>query len=75
MKKLVQVLNYNGNYAYSVPTIPGLIDTDDIKRAIQIPRENTRNAFDNIVRLFFTDGSHMDVIGKPEDFMEIKSTE
>lgn len=68
MKKLVQVLNYNGNYAYSVPTIPGLIDLDDISRVIQIPKENTRNAFDDIVRLFFKDGSNMDVIGKPEDF-------
>lgn len=71
MKKLIQALNYDGNYAYSVPTVSALIDMDEIVIAIQIPRENTRNAFDDIVRLFFKNGSHMDVIGKPEDFVEL----
>lgn len=73
MLKAVKFINYNANYAYAPPELDAIINTDDIITAVAVPRENTRRAFDDIVRIKFRDGSWLDVIGKPQDFIEIRS--
>lgn len=66
--KIVQAVNYGGNYAYAPGSISAVINLANVNSAILIPRENTRNAFEDITRLHFNDGSYLDVFGKPEDF-------
>lgn len=67
--KQVQAVDYDGNYAYSRGSKPAVVNLSNLKNAVQIPRENTRNAFEDITRLFFLDGTHLDVFGKPEEFV------
>lgn len=73
MLKLVKYIDYKANYTYSPPEADATIQTEKIQRVIPIARENTRRPFDDIVRVIFKDGSWMDVIGKPADFIEIES--
>jgi len=68
MMKTVQAVDYNGNYAYARGSVPATINLANVNSAVLIPPEQTRNVFDNITRLYFNDGSHLDVFGKPEDF-------
>jgi hypothetical protein len=66
--KIVQAVDYESNYAYSRGSVSAVINLENINSAVLIPPENTRSVFDNITRLYFRDGSHLDVFGKPEDF-------
>lgn len=68
--KTVDAVDYAGNYAYAPGSVPAVINLANVNSAVLIPRENTRNQFNNITRLHFSDGSHLDVFGKPEDFVE-----
>ena len=68
--KTAQAVDYLGNYAYSLGSVTAVINLANLNSAVAIPRENTRNVFDDITRLHFRDGSHLDVFGKPADFME-----
>lgn len=70
MMKTVQAVDYQGNYAYSRGSVPATINIANVNSAVLIPPERTRNVFDNITRLHFNDGSHLDVFGKPEDFVK-----
>ena len=67
--KTVRVVDYNGRHAYAPGSTSAAINLDNVNSAVLIPRENTRNPFDDITRLCFNDGSHLDVFGKPEDFI------
>lgn len=69
--KLVQAVDYNGNAAYARGSVSAIINVTHVNSAVLIPRENTRNAFEDITRLHFHDGSHLDVFGKPEDFVTL----
>lgn len=73
MLKIVRYIDYKANYAYSPPDEEAVINTEEIVTATQILRVNTRRPFDFITRIKFKDGSTMDVIGKPSDFVEIRS--
>lgn len=64
----VQAVDYQGDYAYSRGSVPATVNMANVNRAVLIPPEQTRNVFDNITRLYFNDGTHLDVFGKPEDF-------
>lgn len=66
--RTVRAVDYDGNYAYSRGSVPATINMANVNSAVLIPPEQTRNVFDNITRLRFNDGSHLDVFGKPEDF-------
>lgn len=66
--KTVRAVDYHGDYAYARGAVEATINLANVNCAVLIPREQTRNAFDDITRLFFNDGSHLDVFGKPEDF-------
>lgn len=71
--KLVKFIDYDANYAYSPPERDTAIDTDKIVSVVPIERGATRRPFDDLVRIRFTDGSWMDVIGKPSDFIDIEA--
>lgn len=75
MLKLVKYIEYDGNYAYAPPELDALINTDDIIAAKLVPKEQTRKPFDDITRIAFRNNTWMDVICKPQDFIEIKSAE
>lgn len=66
--KTVQAVDYDGNHAYAPGSKPAVVNLANLDFAVLIPRENTRNAFEDITRLYFCDESHLDVFGKPEDF-------
>lgn len=72
MSKLRQVkfIDYDANYAYSPPERDAVINLDEIVSVVAIERGATRRAFDDLVRIRFRDGSILDVIGKPGDFVE-----
>lgn len=69
--KVVQAVDYAGSYAYSRGSVPAVINLANINSAVLIPPEQTRNVFDNITRLHFNDGSHLDVFGKPEEVVQL----
>lgn len=71
MLKQVKYIDYDANYTYSPPEKDAVINLDDISRIVAIARENTRRPFDDLVRIFFRDGRHIDVIGKPADFVTV----
>lgn len=75
MLKAVKFIDYNANYAYAPPEEDAVINTDEIVSVVAIRREYTRRAFDDTVRIKFKDGSWLDVLGEPHDFIEIKSAE
>ncbi len=68
--KLVQAVDYQGNYAYSRGSLPEVINLDNVNRAVLVPPERTRNVFDDITRVHFNDGTHIDIFGKPEDVVK-----
>lgn len=68
MMKTVRAVDYDGRHAYAPGSVSAVINFPTLVRAVLIPRENTRNPFEDITRLYFCDGSHLDVFGKPEDF-------
>lgn len=72
MTSLIQVkyIDYNANYAYSPPEREGVINKDDIVSVVAIDRNNTRRPFDDLVRIRFRNGTWLDVIGKPSDFVD-----
>jgi hypothetical protein len=67
--KAVKFIDYNANYAYSPPERDAVINTHEIITVVPIERGSTRRPFDDLVRIRFHDGSWMDVIGKPGDFV------
>lgn len=72
MLKLVKFIDYDANYAYAPPEKEATINTEYIISAIPIAPENTRSSY-SLVRLRFHDGSRMDVVGTPRDFIEIEN--
>lgn len=64
----VRAVDYNGRHAYAPGSVDAVVNLANLDFAVLIPRENTRNQFEDITRLHFCDGSHLDVFGKPEDF-------
>lgn len=69
MLKKVEFLDYESSYAYSISSGSALINTDEIVKATQIAPENTRSSYE-IVRVWFRNGSHLDVVGKVEDLLD-----
>lgn len=66
--KTVRAVDYNGRHAYAPGSVPATVNLANLDFAVLIPRENTRNPFEDITRLYFCDESHLDVFGRPEDF-------
>lgn len=73
MLRIVKYIDYEANYAYSPPEAEAVINTEEIVAVTAIQREYTRRPFDDICRIRLKDGTWMDVIGKPSDFIEIRS--
>lgn len=69
MLKIVNFLDYDANYAYAPPHSPAVINMEEIVRVVLIPRKNTRSSYD-ITRFWFKNGSHMGIIGRPEDLVQ-----
>lgn len=70
MMMAVRAVDYRGDYAYSRGAVPATINLANVNSAVLISPEQTRNVFDDITRLYFDNGTHLDVFGKPEDFAE-----
>ena len=70
MLKKVEYLDYSARYSYSVPSAEGVINTEEIVSALLIPKENTRNVFQDITRVWFKDGSYLDIVGRPEELIK-----
>lgn len=73
MSRLMAVthIDYRGNYAFAPPTDEAVINLDEIVAITTIRPENTRSSY-ALVKVRFRDGSTLDVIGKPSDFMEVQ---
>jgi hypothetical protein len=65
----VEFVDRNANYAYAPPTREAVINVDEIVSAVSIAPEHTRNS-EPLVRVRFRDGSVLDVVGKPGDFVD-----
>jgi hypothetical protein len=66
----VNAVDYNGAHAYSRGSVPATVNLANVNSAVLLARTSTRNVFDDITRLHFRDGSHLDVFGLPGDFVE-----
>lgn len=65
----VEFIDRSGNYAYAPPTREAVINLDEIISIKEIAPENTRSSYP-LVRIRFRDGSLLDVVGQPIDFVE-----
>jgi hypothetical protein len=69
MLKKVRIIDYGADYAYAPPDKEAVINLLEIISIVSINKENTRRPFDDQVRIRFNDGSRLDILGKPEDFL------
>jgi hypothetical protein len=66
----VEFLDRSGEYAYAPPKREAVINLDEILSVVPVAPENNRFSY-ALVDIRFRDGSTLQVIGKPSDFIEM----